>query len=170
MKDNFEKAFQAMLREEGGFSNDPIDPGGITNLGVTMASWEQYLGRQCSVDEMRALTPDVVRPHYRSVYWNKVRGDDLPSGVDLAVFDFGVNSGVSRSSKYLQRIVGVTDDGVVGNWTIAAVNKMDGNEIIIDLCNARMAFLQGLSTFPHFGAGWTYRVNRIERLAKSMVA
>ena len=121
MKENFDVALKALLKHEGGYVNHPADPGGMTNLGVTKRVWEEWVGHEVDEQTMRGLTPDAVAPLYRKRYWDAVRGDDLPSGVDLVVFDCAVNSGVGRASKFLQKAVGVADDGKIGPATLRAV-------------------------------------------------
>lgn len=100
----FDHALKLILKHEGGYVNHPRDPGGETNLGVTKRVWQRWVGRT-DVD-MRALTPAKVAPLYKAQYWDKVRGDDFPPALSLVLFDFGVNAGVSRAVKMLQRIVG----------------------------------------------------------------
>lgn len=117
MKENFDRAFVETLKHEGGFVNHPKDPGGMTNLGVTKRVWEDYTGRKASEADMRALTPEKVKPLYRERYWNRVRGDDLPSGVDFAMYDFAVNSGPSRAIRTAQKIIGAKQDGMMGPQT-----------------------------------------------------
>ena len=104
MRENFEQCLAMVLKHEGGFVNHPKDPGGMTNLGVTRKVWEEWVGH--SVDEltMRSLGPEDVAPLYRKNYWDKCRCDDLPHGVDFAVFDLAINSGTGRASKFLQRM------------------------------------------------------------------
>lgn len=170
MQNNFDQCLVYLLKHEGGFVNDPRDPGGMTNLGVTRKVYEAFVGHDVDEAIMRALTPDLVSPLYRANYWAKIGGDDLPAGVDHAAMDFAVNSGVGRAAKFLQRVVGVKDDGAVGLGTLQAVRRMDAEIVITDLCNARLAFLQGLSTFDRFGTGWTRRINEVETQAKAMMA
>ncbi len=168
MRDNFQRALELMLEHEGGFVHHPRDPGGMTNLGVTKSVYELWKGRSVSESEMRALMVDDVRPIYHAKYWTKVRGDDLPLGVDYAVFDFAVNSGVRRAARTLQQLVGVHDDGAIGPFTIGATKAVDASELVEDLCNARMVFLRGLPHWDAFGRGWTRRVNDVEDAAKAM--
>jgi len=169
VKENFDRAFTETLKHEGGFVNHPRDPGGMTNLGVTKRVWEDYTGRQASEADMRALTPDKVKPMYRERYWNRVRGDDLPSGVDFAIYDFGVNSGPARAVRFAQKIAGATQDGAMGPQTLAKIKAycdQHGEEAFIQAyTDARMSYLQGLSTFDAFGRGWTRRVNDVEHYA-----
>src|ERR1700742_2119459 len=122
MTNNFDSVLQCVLKDEGGFVNDPQDPGGMTNLGVTQRVWEAYVGHPVSEADMRALTSAMVSPLYRQNYWDRVHGDELPLGVDYAVMDFAVNSGPSRSAKTLQAACGVAQDGSIGTQTLQAVN------------------------------------------------
>ena len=117
MKTNFQKSIDAMLVSEGGFSNNSKDPGGITNLGVTKTVWEGWTGHDATEQTMRNLSTADVTPLYRKKYWDAIQGDNLPAGVDYCVFDTAVNSGAGRSIKLLQRSIGVTEDGAIGNNT-----------------------------------------------------
>ncbi|UOF77902.1 lysozyme [Caudoviricetes sp.] len=170
MLKNFDDCFKMLIVHEGGFTNDPRDGGGMTNWGVTHIDWAAWIGHEPSEAEMRAITKDDVKPLYKRKYWDNLHCDELPSGLDWAVMDFGVNSGIGRSAKYLQRLVGVKDDGAIGPVTLAAVKAHDTKDLIEKLCAARMAFLQKLSNFDHFGKGWTRRVQDVEAQAKEMVA
>lgn len=169
MANNFERSLAYVLKHEGGYVDHPKDPGGRTNLGVTQATYEQWVERMVGEDEMKALTVNDVAPIYRSEYWDRVRGDALPLGVDYALFDFAVNSGVRRAVRTIQQIVGVHDDGLMGPFTIGAIKSVDSADLIEDLCNARMAFLRDLPHWDTFGRGWTSRVNDVEDTAKSMI-
>ena len=122
---NFDKCFKFILQFEGGFTNDPKDPGGPTNLGITQATLSAFIGRQATIAEVKALTSAKVAPIYRGKFWDHVNGDNLPRGIDLAVFDFGVHSGPSRGVAALQRAINVADDGSLGPVTTAAANKAD---------------------------------------------
>ena len=122
MRNNFAESLQALLKHEGGFVNHPSDPGGMTNLGVTKAVWEAWVTHPVSEAEMRSLTPEKVAPLYKNKYWDKICGDDLPSGVDMVVFDAAVNSGPGRAAKWLQACVGVEPDGGKSLRTNVAVN------------------------------------------------
>ena len=121
MIENFKEALAHVLKSEGGYVNNPKDPGGMTNLGCTKTVWEEYVGHPVSEADMRALTPESVAPLYKRKYWDRVSGDDLPSGLDYAVFDAAINSGAGRAAKWLQEVVGVTADGSIGSGTLAAV-------------------------------------------------
>jgi lysozyme family protein len=169
MKENWEQCFALVLKHEGGFVDHPRDPGGMTNLGVTRKNWEAYLNRDVTEAEMRALTPEIVKPFYKKNYWDKIKGDDLPSGVDYAAYDLAVNSGTGRAAKYLQQIAGVTADGVIGPKSLEAIQKCDAEDTVDEICNMRMDFLKNLNTFDTFGKGWTIRVNDVKAKATEMV-
>ena len=170
MRDNFEHCLALVLKHEGGYVNNPKDPGGMTNLGVTKRVWEEWVGHEVTESDMRALGPTDVAPLYKKNYWDKCQGDDLPTGVDFAVFDFSVNSGVGRACKFLQKCVGVPTDGAIGPATLAAVNKMNARELATKLCEDRVAFLQSLPTWATFGNGWGRRIVEVERQSFDMVA
>jgi len=168
MKENWDACFAMVLKHEGGFVNHPKDPGGMTNLGVTRTNWELYLDHDVTEAGMRALTPEMVKPFYKKNYWDRIRGDELPSGVDYAAYDLAVNSGTGRAAKYLQQIAGVTADGVIGPQSLKAIQKCDAEDVVDEICNMRMTFLKGLGTFETFGKGWTIRVNDVMAKATEM--
>lgn len=164
MKDNFSRSLQLVLADEGGFVMNPHDPGGMTNLGVTKKTWEEWVGHPVSEQDMRGLTPEAVRPLYFAWYWNRIAGDQLPAGVDYCVFDTAVNSGPGRAARWLQSISKVAVDGLIGPKTIAAIPPN-----VIDLyCDVRQNYLQTLPTFKTFGKGWTKRVSNVRLAAKEM--
>jgi lysozyme family protein len=165
---NFDNVLKLVLKEEGGFSNDPRDPGGMTNLGVTQRVWEAFVGHEVTEAIMRALTPTDVAPLYRQNYWKRVHGDVLPIGVDYAVMDFAVNSGTSRAAKTLQRACGVEQDGSIGPQTMQAVNSADPVTLIDAVCDQRLAFLESLPSFVTFGNGWSARVARVKAASEQM--
>jgi len=168
VKDNFEKCFQLVLQHEGGFVNNPKDPGGTTNFGVTQRAWETWLVRTVTESDMRRLTPTVIKPFYRAMYWDKIKGDQLPNGVDYATFDLAVNSGVSRAAKWLQEIAGVPVDGIIGPKSLEAIMACDPEEVVDVLCDMRLDFLKRLSTFETFGKGWASRVAEVKSKATGM--
>ena len=168
MNDNWEMAFAAVLKHEGGYVNHPKDPGGRTNLGVTQRAWEEYVDRDVTEAEMRALTPEIVKPFYKTKYWDKIRGDELPSGVDYAAYDLAVNSGVGRAAKYLQKIAGVPADGIIGPKSMEAILSCNPEETVDALCDMRLDFLQRLPTWDTFGKGWGRRVEEVKAKASAM--
>ena len=160
MKDNFTYALNALLGDsrEGGFSNHKKDPGAVTNLGVTQKVWEEWVKHPVTEKDMRALTPAMVAPLYKQKYWDKVAGDSLPSGIDHAVFDFAVNSGVGRAAKFLQSEVGATQDGAIGPMTLAKVAEKNPQKLVASYNAARLKFLYELPTWETFRGGWATRV------------
>ena len=170
MLSNWPNAFALMLKSEGGFVNHPSDPGGMTNLGVTKATWENWIGHASDEAEMRALTPEQVEPLYKQRYWDAVRGDDLPVGLDYLMFDFGVNAGPGRAIRVLQIAVGVNPDGGFGSATFAAVQAINPVELIEKFSQAKEDFYRSLAQFPTFGKGWLNRVADVKVKANSMLA
>lgn len=169
MQDNFEQCLALVLKHEGGYVNNPKDPGGRTNLGVTQKVWEEWVGHAVDEAAMRALTPQDVAPLYKKNYWDKIKGDSLPAGVDYACFDLAVNSGVGRAAKLLQQAVGVSADGAIGPATLDAVASQNPRDVATEVCDLRLKFLQSLPTFATFGKGWTRRVSEVEETAFKMV-
>lgn len=167
---NFHASLMRLLKHEGGYVNDPQDPGGMTNLGVTKKVWEAWVGRTVSKADMQALTPVAVGGLYKVKYWDKVRGDDLPSGLDYCMFDFAVNSGVGRATKTLQVLLDVNADGMLGKATLGAIGEGPDTaaSLINAVCDRRQKFLEGLSTFPRFGKGWTNRVKEVRHDSLAM--
>lgn len=169
MKENFDEALKAILHHEGNFVNHPKDPGGMTNLGVTKRVWEEWVGHEVDEKAMRALTPEIVGPMYKAKYWDKVRGDDLPTGVDYIVFDAAINSGPGRAAKWLQSVVGAVPDGAIGAGTLGKVAAMEPAAIIEKYQTTRLAFMQSLPTWDTFGKGWGRRVTEVKDAALKMV-
>jgi lysozyme family protein len=140
----------------------------MTNLGVTKRVWEEWVGHEVDEKTMRNLTPEMVGPMYKAKYWDKIKGDDLPTGVDYAVFDAAVNSGPGRAAKWLQACVGVDQDGGIGPKTLAAVNAFDANQLIEDYAKRRLSFLMDLQTWDTFGKGWGRRVAEVQKTGLNM--
>ena len=170
MQSNWDNSFKLMLKSEGGFVNHPSDPGGMTNLGVTKATWENWVGRESDEAEMRGLIPEKVEPLYKKKYWDAVRGDELPMGLDYLMFDFAVNAGAGRAIKTLQTAVGVTPDGGFGPMSMAAVQAVDPNDLIERFSQAKEDFYRSLTTFATFGKGWLNRVADVKVKASAMLA
>ena len=170
MKHNWDEALRHILKYEGGYVNHPSDPGGMTNLGVTKRVWEEWTGKPATEADMRALTPEMVGPLYKTRYWDAVRADDRPSGVDLCVFDCAVNAGVGRASKFLQQAVGVTADGQIGPKTVEATTAKPADEVVAKFCDLREAHYKSLPTFATFGKGWMRRLASVESEAQTLTA
>ena len=168
MKENFESSLEHVLKSEGGFVNNPKDPGGMTNLGVTKAVWEAFVGHPVSEADMRALTPEKVAPMYENKYWDACKCDELPAGVDYLVFDFAVNAGPGRSIKTLQKALAVPEDGAIGPTTLHNIAIMDRGELIARFSEAKEEFYKSLKTFDTFGAGWLKRVAEARGIAQTM--
>ena len=177
MLSNWQQAFKQMLASEGGFTDDERDNGnklpdgrkGSTMLGVTQYNWEAHVGHQVTHDQMRQLTPADVEPLYKKKYWDVVRADELPSGIDYMVFDMGVNAGPGRSIKLLQTAVGVPADGGFGPMTMAAVQAADPAELIERFSQAKEDFYRSLDSFSVYGTGWLNRVADVKLKASSML-
>ena len=150
---NFDSAFNIVLKHEGGYVHHPSDPGGATNMGITEAVARRvgYRG------DMRELPLDLAKRIYREDYWNAVRAEQLPPAVRYAVFDAAVNSGPAQSVRWLQRALGVTDDGVIGPQTLSAANQANPDALRARLIAQRLRFMTNLGTFDDFGRGWTRR-------------
>ena len=169
MNDNFPCSLSHVLSSEGGFVNDPQDPGGATNEGVTQKEYDIWrTANHQPVRSVKLIDPNEVEAIYRGTYWYACGADQLPHGVDYCTFDCAVNSGPHQAVKFLQRAVCVNDDGLLGPVTIAAVNAADPRRVINSLCSERIAFLETLPTWGHFGDGWSNRVNSVEITARGM--
>jgi len=150
----FDDCFAKLIGHEGGYSNNPADPGGETMWGVTLkvARANGYTG------PMRSMGLDVAKGIYRALYWDRCRCDDLPQGVAFDVFDAAVNSGPGQAARWLQRAVGVADDGVIGPVTLAAVRKLQPGALRARYSGMRLDFMTQLSTWGTFGRGWARRI------------
>jgi lysozyme family protein len=164
----FYRCLPITLRHEGGWSEHPADPGGATNQGITIETFRHHFGAERTKQDLREIAPWQVRYIYRYGFWLPCRCDELPPGVDLAVFDGAVNSGPARSVKWLQSVVGTRQDGIIGPLTLQRVSVPDPRDIILDLCDVRMRYLRRLSTWQVFGRGWERRVTDIQRDALAM--
>ena len=157
MKNNFNAALTHVLKMEGGFADNPKDPGGATNMGISAKTLMKWRKRDVTSVDIRALDREEVTRIYRKWYWWPVWGDDLPSGVDLFVFDWGVNSGPATAIKALQKIVGTKIDGIMGPNTLDKVNTYKPVVILGELILQRGNFYHKLKGFSTFGSGWKKR-------------
>lgn len=165
MKSSYDFAIRQVLLHEGGYTNEASDPGGPTNWGITIYDARAYWKPEATAADVRAMPLDVAKTIYKEKYWDAVEGDDLPAGVDYVVFDYGVNSGVSRAAKVLQRAVGAQSDGHIGPKTLAATANTDVKALINVICDERMEFLQKLHHWPVYKKGWTRRVKEVRAAA-----
>ena len=151
-----------VLASEGGYVNHPSDPGKATNMGITIATLSAWRGTKVTNKDVQNLTQAEALAIYKAQYWDTVRADQLPLGLDYLIFDYGVNSGPARAIKDLQRTVGADDDGVIGQKTLFKIMEYIAQNGMQALLNAyatrRWNFVQGLSTFDVFGNGWRRRI------------
>ncbi|MDR4517666.1 MAG: peptidoglycan-binding protein [Nitrosomonas sp.] len=168
MKKNFQKALKLVLVHEGGWSDHPKDPGGATMKGITLAVYCRHFGADKGKKDLRNISDSELESIYFSDYWNKCKCDQLPAGIDYAVFDAAVNSGPGRSAKWLQAAVGAGQDGAIGDKTLAKVKDQDAVQVTNDMCDRRLSFLRSLSTWADFGRGWQRRVEGVRAAAVAM--
>lgn len=175
MRVNYRKCLPVILAYEGGFSNHSRDPGGVTLEGIIQRVYDGFrarkgLPRRPLSAAMRGK-PDWIAERdeiYRVQYWDAVRGDELPAGIDLIMFDGAVNSGPYQSVKWLQRALGVEADGHLGEATLtAAKNFPDHDALIAGICARRLGMLKSLSTWSDFGKGWQKRVANVKAIGQA---
>jgi len=169
MKSNYDECLKTILHHEGGYVNHPKDPGGETNLGVTKRVYQEHGGTK----DMKDLVVEDVAPIYKKGYWDRIKGDDLPGGLDLCVFDFGVNAGPARAAKFLQSMIGTKVDGGIGPNTLAKVEEYirenGEHEAVNKYQEMRQRYYTELKTFDTFGRGWTRRVDETTKLALDII-
>lgn len=166
--DNFDRCVAVTLTQEGGFCNNPADPGGATNFGITLAALQTARGCAVTAEDVRSMERGEALEIYRSNYWLPARCGDMPAGIDLMVFDFGVNAGPRTAVRSLQRLVGVKDDGSVGPVTLTALARADRKTLVNAMAQARLAYYQSLPAWSTFGNGWSNRVRQVEQAALLM--
>ena len=151
MKSNFNDCLARLLKDEGGYTNDPRDPGGPTNFGITLTDYRLYINKSGTADDVKKMTVAQATTIYKDKYWDALGCDALPSGVDYCVFDYGVNSGLVRPRNDLKKFA-----------------NLKGTQLIDAICDERMAFLRALPTFATFGRGWTRRVAGVRAYSKQL--
>lgn len=164
-------AYQPILKTiEGGKVDDPQDPGGRTNMGVTQRTYNQWRkSKNLPVRDVYQMALDEWVSIMKGSFWDTVRGDEVPAGVDVVLADASVNSGPARAIKFLQQALGVAVDGVFGNGTMNALKADDDNDALIAKINAiRLRFMRQLKTWRRFGTGWTSRVNQMTKIGQAM--
>lgn len=172
MSGRFEACLTEVLRHEGGYVDHPSDPGGATNMGITrktLARW-RHVSPWWTLPKtaVQGLSREEAARIYRARYWNACKAGEMPGGIDLALFDYAVNSGPDRAIRTLQAILNVAADGQVGPLTITAASKANARTVVDALCDRRLGFLRGLSNFSVFGTGWARRVAAIRKAALAM--
>lgn len=180
MDRNFKSILKHTLGSEGGWSDNPKDPGGATMKGVTLKTFRRFVKADATKDDLRKITDAQLETVYRREFWDTVSGAQLPSGVDMAVFDFSVNSGPSRAAKYLQKVVGVKQDGKIGPATLEAVNNMSPTALINTYMDERLAYmkrakgssgaLKGKLLWPTFKNGWQRRIDSVRSFSLKLAA
>lgn len=175
MDRNFDKCLKLLLKHEGGWADNPKDPGGATMKGVTLKTFRALVKKDATKDDLRRITDAQLAVIYRREYWDKVLGAELPSGVDHAVFDFAVNSGPRRAIEHLQSAVGARVDGRIGPATLAATRALPAPKVIDAILASREAFMRRARhpktkalLWPTFGKGWTARLKRIRAEATEL--
>lgn len=173
MHSNFDVVFKSLMTSEGGYVNNPKDPGGPTKWGVTQATLASWRGRDVTADDVKALGVDEAKLIFRKQYWDKMNGDELPDGLDLAVTDMAYNSGPGRAATTLQRALNkcghqLVVDGQIGLNTTAAVQQTDVNMLIDAFAAERLAFLRTTKGWNTFGRGWTNRVESVTTQAHGL--
>lgn len=165
MANDFKECLDIVLRSEGGWVNNPKDPGGETNLGVTKRVWEEWVGHP--VESLKNLTKDQVAPLYEQRYWRPCYGEVLPRGLNLVVFSFGVNVGSGRSVKVLQSSLGLVCDGIIGPRVREKLKNSNIADVIKGFSQSRREYYQSLNK-PMFIKGWLARTDREEKEALEM--
>lgn len=172
----YESALTRLLSHEGGYTNHSSDPGGPTNFGITIYDARRYaaefgwiVDRKVEASDVRAMPISFAKRVYRAKYWDSQRCDELEPGVDYAMFDYGVNSGVGRSGRVLRRILNLSDAASeVTPTVVAAANAAKAPDLVTAICDERLRFLHGLKTWDVFGRGWGRRVNEVRAFAVSI--
>ncbi len=166
---NLPKSLEQIFGHEGGYSSDKADPGnwtgGVVGKGALLGTKFGIAANSYPNLDIKNLTIEEAAEIYRRDYAAKVRFDELPSGLDHAMLDFAINSGPRRAVEFLQRILGVPDDGRMGPITVAEAQEANAKKTIAALCTARLAFLKGLRTWKRYGKGWSRRVNDVKAFA-----
>ena len=147
---DFETSFNALIGVEGGYVNDPNDPGGETKFGISKRAYPNLDITNLTIDDAKAI--------YLRDFWDKCGCDSLPSPVNFNVFDTAVNSGVREASKILQETLGVTVDGSIGPGTRAAILNFTPNKLAVVFEANRLVFMTTCSAWPNDGKGWARRV------------
>lgn len=161
MLQNYAECERRVLLSEGGYTNDPRDPGGPTNWGITLVDARLHWKPNATAEDVRAMPRSVAETIYKQKYWDALRCSELPSGVDYTVFDYGVNSGIGRAARVLRAALGLPAGTRVDDAVIAAAKNTDARRLADAINAERLQFLRHLPTWAHFGAGWDTRVSSV---------
>ncbi|MGB4336846.1 MAG: glycosyl hydrolase 108 family protein [Chromatiaceae bacterium] len=157
---HFPRCINYVLAAEGGYVNDPNDPGGETKFGISKRSYPDL--------DIKLITQDQAIALYERDFWTPIQGDDLPPGLDLLILDHAINAGVGASVRLVQRITGCALDGQLGPVTLAAIAARNPEKMIEEFSDTRLAFYRSLPGWRHYSVGWTRRVQRMRRFALAM--
>lgn len=163
---NAKKLIPFILRWEGGFANHPNDKGGATNKGITIATFRQYYGKESTIDDLRNMSNEQWEYIFKAGYWDMLKANDIANqSIANICVDWAWCSGTRTAIKQVQRLLGVADDGIVGNITLSAINKANSKKLFDKIKSARLAFVEAIvrrdPTQKVFLKGWRNRINSI---------
>nr|VFJ57474.1 MAG: Lysozyme family protein [Candidatus Kentron sp. FM]VFJ57711.1 MAG: Lysozyme family protein [Candidatus Kentron sp. FM]VFK11532.1 MAG: Lysozyme family protein [Candidatus Kentron sp. FM] len=173
MKENFKNALGHVLIDEGGYVDNPKDPGGATNKGITLAVFQRLYGASMGKKELRNITDEQVHHIYKTCYWDKCHCDDLPSGIDYVVFDQAVNSGCGHAVRWLHDAIGVPAHGNIESQTLDALGRCSPAQVVAGMCEERLGFLKRVRNgelWKTFGKGWQHRVDHVRAYGLALAA
>lgn len=154
-------AFDVLLKNEGGYVNDPRDSGGVTKYGISKKAYPDL--------DIKNLTIAQAMEIYHKDYWDRCKCDNIPDALSVAVFDFAVNSGVKTAIKKLQIALGVKADGIIGNQTLGACNRLPVKKVLDDYMDLRLDYLMSLPKWKYYGNGWGSRVERTKKKCEELI-
>lgn len=157
----FNKAFELLMEVEGGYVNDPFDKGGETKYGICKKSYPEI--------DIKSLTRGLAMDIYRQDYWQRCKCDFMPDALSVAVFDFAVNSGIKKAVISLQKALGVSTDGIVGNQTIGACNRLPIKSVLNKYLDLRLDYLTSLKDFKRYGNGWGRRIETVRKFCEALI-
>lgn len=154
-------AINHTLELEGGYVNDPKDSGGETKYGISKTAYPN--------EDIANLTLDRAKEIYHRDYWDRCKCDNIPDALSVAVFDFAVNSGVKTAIKKLQIALGVKADGIIGNQTLGACNRLPVKKVLEDYMDLRLDYLMSLPKWKYYGNGWGKRVEKTKKKCEELI-
>lgn len=157
----FNNAFNLILINEGGYVNDPHDKGGETKYGISKTAYPNI--------DIKNLTLEQARAIYHRDYWLRCKCEFLPDALSVAVFDYAVNSGCRRAIKDLQAVLGVAVDGIIGNQTIGAANRIPQRKVLSEYLDKRLNYLMSLKSWARYGNGWGNRIKRVREFCENLI-
>lgn len=157
----WDSCFRLLMENEGGFVDDEHDTGGQTKYGISKKAYPEL--------DIPSLTMQQAKDIYYRDYWARCKCDYLPDALSVAVFDYAVNSGNIRAIKDLQLALSVTVDGIIGNQTIGAANRVPLKPVVQEIHDRRMKFLMSLKNWKYYGNGWGARVKRVQKFCEGLI-